>query len=389
MEISLRDSLLKRTIPMAVAVMTITGVMGQNLVPNPSFEDHSYCPADFNQGNLDIVKDWTQASKGTSDYFHACSRIVGVPDNSFGHQEAHDGEAYLGLITFAPAKKDYREYMQTKLTQALEPDQMYCVSFYISLADQSRFVTDGIGAYFSNNKVKSESYKRVAVQPQVMNPSHHVLDNAKSWFLLSDIYQAKGGERYLTLGNFNNDRSIDVKKRNLRTEEIISPWEYAYYYVDDLSVTPVDSRGECACSIPIIAADMKDSTRWKIPPGKEISFDNVLFRFDEDELDPKGMQQLNEVAAWMRNNDFLFLEVKGHTDIVGSEGYNDGLSQRRAERVISYLSGMGVDEARLSIQYYGSSKPVASNEDSEGRTQNRRVDFLILERSYEDYETDR
>ncbi len=388
MEIGLWNSDFTRTLTIIVlAFASITG-QAQNLVPNPSFENHSYCPTDFNQGNLDIVKDWTQASKGTSDYFHACSRIVGVPENSFGTQEAKDGEAYLGMITFAPAKKNYREYMQTKLTKVLEPDQLYCVSFYISLADQSKFVTDGLGAYFSNNKVRSDSYKFIPVKAQVKNPDHHVLDNSQAWFLLSDVYLAKGGERYLTLGNFEPDNKIDVKKRNMRAEDLKTPWEYAYYYVDQLNVSAVDSRADCACSIPLIQADMKDSTRWKLPPDKQISFDNVLFRFDEDVLDPKGQQQLNEVAAWMRNNDFLFLEVMGHTDIIGVEGYNDELSERRAERVISYLQDLGVDQARLSIQYYGSTRPVASNENSEGRTQNRRVDFLILERSYEDYETE-
>jgi len=382
------NTVLARTLSTGVLVIALIIGHAQNLVPNPSFEEYSYCPSDFNQGNLDIVKDWTQASKGTSDYFHACSKIVGVPQNSFGFQEAKEGKAYLGLITFAPAKRNYREYMQTKLTQALAPDQLYCVKFYISLADKSKFVTDGLGAYFSKNKVRSDGFKFIAVQPQVKNPDHHVLDNSKSWALLSDVYLAKGGERYLTLGNFEADNRIDVKKRNMRSEDADTPWEYAYYFVDDLSVVPVDSRTDCACSIPIIAADMKDSTRWKLPPGEEISFDNVLFRFDVEELDPKGMQQLNEVAAWMRNNDFLFLEVMGHTDIIGNDGYNDGLSLRRADKVISYLTDLGVDPTRLSIQYYGSTRPVANNESSEGRSQNRRVDFLILERSYEDYKTE-
>ena len=388
MEIGLWNTVPTRAVLLAAFVLASSFGRAQNLVPNPSFEDHSYCPADFNQGNLDIVKDWTQASKGTSDYFHACSKIVGVPENSFGFQEAKEGEAYLGMITFAPAKKNYREYMQTKLTTAMEPDQLYCVTFFISLADQSKFVTDGLGAYFSNNKVRSDSYKAIAVTPQIKNPDHFVLDNSKSWFMLSDVYLAKGGERYMTLGNFESDNKIDVKKRNMRSEDLKTPWEYAYYYVDELSVKAVDSRADCACSIPLIAADMKDSTRWKLPPGKEISFDNILFRFDEDELDPKGQQQLNEVASWMRNNDFLFLEVMGHTDIIGIEGYNDELSERRARRVISYLTDLGVDGSRLSIQHYGSSRPIATNENSEGRTQNRRVDFLILERSYEDYDTD-
>lgn len=361
----------------------------QNLAPNPSFEDHSYCPVNFNQGQLEIVKDWNQASQGTSDYFHACSRLVGVPDNSFGHQPAKEGNGYLGLIAFAPSKRNYREYMQAKLSESMGADQLYCVSFFVSSADQAEFVTDGLGAIFSQHRIKNPGQKNIAMTPDLANPLTNILDDSESWMLLSDVYKAKGGERYVTLGNFLPDHQIQVKKRNVEEYEHLRKWESAYYFVDEVSIVPVDSRADCICSIPLIAADIRDSLRWKMPPGKEFKFDNVLFGFDNDELASESQETLNEVAGWMRNNDFLFLEVMGHTDIVGSEAYNLGLSQRRAERVIDYLTALGVPAARLSIEYYGSSRPVANNKDGTGRAQNRRVDFKILEQRYLDFELDR
>ncbi len=87
----------------------------------------------------------------------------------------------------------------------------------------------------------------------------------------------------------------------------------------------------------------------------------------------------------MRNNDFLHLEVMGHTDKIGRDGYNIELSERRANRVLDYLKERGIDKRRLSIQYYGSSRPVASNTQADGRHQNRRVDFIVLEKEYDDY----
>lgn len=361
----------------------------QNLAPNPSFENHSYCPVSFNQGQLEIVKGWKQASQGTSDYFHSCSRLVGVPHNSFGFQYAKEGNGYLGLIAFAPSKKNYREYMQAKLSEALAPDQLYCVSFYVSSADQAEFVTDGLGAVFTQHRVKNPGQKNIAMTPDLANPATNILDDSESWVLLSDVFKAKGGERYVTLGNFLPDHEIQVKKRNVIETEELRKWESAYYFVDEVSIVPVNSRVDCVCSIPLISADIRDSLRWKLPQGKEVNFDNVLFGFDNDELAPESQETLNEVAGWMRNNDFLFLEVIGHTDIVGSVTYNVGLSERRAKQVLSYLKSLGVPAKRLSINYYGSSRPVADNARSSGRAQNRRVDFKIMEQRYLDYDLDR
>jgi outer membrane protein OmpA-like peptidoglycan-associated protein len=360
----------------------------QNLAPNPSFEEHSYCPVNFNQGQMEIVKGWRQASQGTADYFNGCSRLVGVPDNSFGYQQAKEGEGFLGLITFAPSKRNYREYMQAKLTKPMSGGQLYCVSFYISSADRAEYVADGLGAVFTKDKVRNPTDGYIPMSPHLSNPAGNILGDSDSWILLSDVFEATGGEQYVTMGNFLPDTKIDVKRRNVAEDDVKRKWESAYYFIDDLSIVPVDKRSECTCTIPLIAAEVRDSIRWKLPPGKEVSFDNVLFGFDNDELDQESQETLNEVASWMRNNDFLYLEVMGHTDIIGAEGYNMDLSERRAKEVIAYLTSLGVPLKRLSIDYYGSRKPVADNRMNEGRAQNRRVDFLVIEERYKDYKQD-
>jgi outer membrane protein OmpA-like peptidoglycan-associated protein len=360
--------------------------MGQNLAPNPSFEEHSYCPSNFNQGTLEIVTDWKQASKGTADYFNVCSKVMGIPDNAFGTQEAKDGEGYLGLVAFAPSTRNYREYMQAKLDKKLGAGQKYCVSFYISLADKSEFIVDGMGAVFTKSLIKNPGQTYIPRATHVTNPLKNVLDNPSDWILLSDIYEADGGEQYITLGNFKSDRDNTIKKRNVKRDEDEAPWIYSYYYIDQLSVLPISEIEECNCTIPLIAEEMKDSLKWKVPRGEKVTIDNILFAFDEDILDGTAREQLNEVVGLMRNNDFLYLEVMGHTDKVGRDGYNVELSERRAQQVISYLNERGIDKRRLSVEYYGSSKPVASNVDSQGRKQNRRVEFMVLEKEYQDYD---
>ena len=71
------------------------------------------------------------------------------------------------------------------------------------------------------------------------------------------------------------------------------------------------------------------------------------------------------------------MAIEGYTDSVGSEEYNQGLSQRRAESVESYLTGQGIDAARLSASGKGESDPVAGNDSAAGRQQNRRVEVII------------
>jgi OOP family OmpA-OmpF porin len=72
------------------------------------------------------------------------------------------------------------------------------------------------------------------------------------------------------------------------------------------------------------------------------------------------------------------VEVKGHTDNVGSEEVNMELSKERAKAVVRYLIREGVDKDKISYSYYGMSKPLTTNDTEEGRTMNRRVEFEIL-----------
>ena len=78
--------------------------------------------------------------------------------------------------------------------------------------------------------------------------------------------------------------------------------------------------------------------------------------------------------------EVLVVEVAGHTDWEGDDVYNMDLSQRRVDSVRQWLIGKGVAPERLTAKGYGESKPIASNATEEGRAENRRVEFNILER---------
>jgi len=99
----------------------------------------------------------------------------------------------------------------------------------------------------------------------------------------------------------------------------------------------------------------------------------LLFDFDSAELRPESLTELERVVKFMGDVPFAKAMVEGHTDSVGTEEYNQALSDRRAKAVFDYLSSRGVDPARLSSIGHGELKPIADNTTAEGRQLNRRV----------------
>ncbi len=105
----------------------------------------------------------------------------------------------------------------------------------------------------------------------------------------------------------------------------------------------------------------------------------VKFEFDSDRLTPKAREILNEVAATLQAYPSISVELEGHTDAIGSDSYNLGLSERRAIAVKTYLEGRGVKGRRMTPVGYGESRPIASNDTDEGREENRRVELRVVE----------
>jgi OOP family OmpA-OmpF porin len=114
-------------------------------------------------------------------------------------------------------------------------------------------------------------------------------------------------------------------------------------------------------------------------PGENIlSLTGVNFAFDKATLTADAQAILDEAVVLLKEtDDIVEVRVEGHTDSIGSEAYNQDLSQRRAEAVVEYLSAQGVDGNNLIPVGMGENFPVAGNDTEAGRAANRRVDFVI------------
>lgn len=104
---------------------------------------------------------------------------------------------------------------------------------------------------------------------------------------------------------------------------------------------------------------------------------SVTFGFDSSDLTPSARNALNDVSSILTQYTDTRVNIAGHTDSTGDAGYNQRLSERRAESVGNYLAQNGVTRDRLRMTGYGASQPVASNATEDGRSQNRRVEITL------------
>ena len=121
-------------------------------------------------------------------------------------------------------------------------------------------------------------------------------------------------------------------------------------------------------------AEVRDTAR-----GLIVSLPSILFDFDRATLRPEGRETLAKIVGILHFVEGYDLSIEGHTDNVGSEEYNQKLSERRAQGVNDYLVANGVSADLLKATGYGESKPLTSNDNSQGREKNRRVEIVFVD----------
>ena len=128
-----------------------------------------------------------------------------------------------------------------------------------------------------------------------------------------------------------------------------------------------------------IARELDGVTIQRVEEGIAVSFDSgILFDFDSSDLRSEARENLRKLAQIMSEDDNTNLMIVGHTDSVGDENYNMGLSERRARSAANYMIIQGLDRSRVSIEGRGEYEPIDTNETDEGRQQNRRVEVAIF-----------
>jgi len=124
--------------------------------------------------------------------------------------------------------------------------------------------------------------------------------------------------------------------------------------------------------------DLEGARIERVGEGIKITFGSgVLFAVDRSDLQPAAQENLVKLTAILQKYDDTNIMVEGHTDATGTEEYNMDLSLRRSSSVATFLAAQGVERTRLSAVGYGELQPIATNETTDGRQQNRRVEVAI------------
>ncbi|MBA1379874.1 OmpA family protein [Pseudomonas brassicacearum] len=140
--------------------------------------------------------------------------------------------------------------------------------------------------------------------------------------------------------------------------------------------TPVEHHGCPQPQYPASAPPVEPQA----PASEVITLSDagkVLFDFDKSDLTAAARSQLDGLMGKLSHANVASIRVVGHTDSVGTDAYNKGLSERRASSVVEYLLTQGLAPEKLTSEGKGESEPVADNETDEGRAQNRRVELHI------------
>jgi len=336
--------------------------IAQNLVPDPGFESVRRMPTKNNNG-INCTRNWTPTNSGGDYYNKAGDRHAGAPKNIFGRQKPHSGNAYGGICT----RKNFMEYLQTKLSDTLTEGKNYLVELYISRAERSIGRVKEFGVLFAKSYRWGAGDLGIAEKPSVDFTKRGGFRNKKKWIKLSAVYTATGDETTLIVGYFNYNTS--KKLRGI-----------SHYYIDDVSVTPIESNVESIVNSETgITAKSKDTIVPSFSPrlGESVTLKNIFFETNKNELLHPSFPELDNLVQFLNEDPSITIAISGHTDNTGNEVKNKLLSEARAKAVSDYLISQGVNSGRIKYRGYGSEKPVATNTTEEGRQQNRRVEFVI------------
>lgn len=127
-----------------------------------------------------------------------------------------------------------------------------------------------------------------------------------------------------------------------------------------------------------IKSDIPGAKVERVDEGIKVEFnEKILFAFSKSDVGDSAKKNLNALVAILNKYPNTNIEIQGHTDSRGTDDYNMGLSERRANTVKDYLTAQGIATTRITTKGFGESAPGYTNDTPEGQAQNRRVEFLI------------
>lgn len=234
----------KTIVPLFLILLSCHILSAQiNLVQNPSFEQGPCDGINFFQGQPAFWDTLRAGGGGYPEYLTECASVPqnSVPTNAYmpSYQMPKSGTRYC-LYTWylnpfpAPVIED-REYIQNELKQKLHQGKSYCVTFNVSLVNESKYAITELGAYLDDGTIFTTHRGTSTLSPQIKSPSGVFISDTLGWTKIQGVFTANGTEKYITLGNYKlNTNTTFTPVFPASTRNI------ADYYVDDVSVIEAD-----------------------------------------------------------------------------------------------------------------------------------------------------
>jgi outer membrane protein OmpA-like peptidoglycan-associated protein len=393
-----------------LALFSLISAFSQNLIPNASFENTKNLPCNWIQNRQEFenaIHHWQMPTLGTPDIWSLrtdpdCRLSLTVNQDvnfDFDAEKSKpffellfpfSGESMLALMTVSKVASDnhtldYREYALVELTKELQQGKMYHFEMNVAWAKGVRYSSNGLGAAFSSTLVK-ENHASVLKELKPFFCFENIVNaDTGVWTKVSIPYEAKGGEKFLILGNFFDGKRTKIKEEKSHTNYAEDPNKFmAYYFIDELwlsSKEDFEKRDFDTIFPPYeeleYAQTDKPESEKDVPIGKKIIMENIHFATGQSALLPDSKKSLDFLLKVMNENPYMQILVIGHTDNVGKAEANLQLSKNRALAVKDFLINNGIAPERIKTRGYGATQPIADNDKPEGRQKNRRVEVVF------------
>jgi OOP family OmpA-OmpF porin len=368
------------------ALMILAGSLSAqgNLVPNSSFEDVSKKIKEG--GSIELVEPWTSLTDNKPDVFNAKSKGEdwGVPKNVYGDADANSGEGYAGLVMYSYKDEVPRTYLQVKLYSELEEDKVYCVKMNVMLAMLSKYACNNIGIYLSEKPIDIEALEANAITPQIQHSQNRVFEEMFAWESICQSFKAKGGERYLTIGNFAPSAETTEEKVKRPKGVTGQQARTAYYYIDDVSVINMAGLESCDCEVDASGSSLQVkyskevSSDMEVDVSEDIEMTRIYFDELNTQVNSDNQAAVAKVAALLKEHPTYKVKITGHTDPVEEAKATGDVSLQRAQHVKDMLVELGAYPNKLLVVGVQDFDPATTDLSKAGQAQNRRVVFEVV-----------
>lgn len=341
-------------------------------------------------GAIDLASGWSSATAAKPDLFSGLvtsETKVSVPGNFAGSQGALSGTAYAGVRWWSYMAKEPRTYLQTKLKRPMKKDSLYCVRYYVSLGDLSKYATAELGAYLGKVKIAKEDEASLTYEPKVPQLRSTIYSDMEGWKGVCGAYKAEGFEQFLILGNFAaNDKTGNQTMQRPRGATG-TPLLQAYYYIDNVEVFPIKKASECTCEEldkgeSEFIFGRKGVMTPSMKPASVADAQVFYFKRFQSNLDASMEPWVQELSEALKSDPTLKIKLIGHIDEKEAERVRmrpelSALAKRRSETIKAALVQAGVEQARIVVLGLDATTPVDQAKTEMGMSKNRRVEVEL------------